>query len=65
MLTRDELAKTLETNFSAIISETGDWRPLAQYVLDLLAHIERWETWWKLESSGLMEQSQAVPDIRW
>jgi len=33
---RDELAMNLEHSFGAMIKEANEWRPLAQYVLDLM-----------------------------
>jgi hypothetical protein len=33
---RDELAESLEVSFSAIIKEAGEWRPLADHIINLM-----------------------------
>jgi hypothetical protein len=33
---RDELAAIIRLRFEKILVETGDWRPVADYVMDLL-----------------------------
>jgi len=35
-LNRDELAKSLQASFGAILQEANEWRPLADYILSLI-----------------------------
>jgi hypothetical protein len=39
--TRDELVKILKTTHRAIILEADEWRPIAQYVHDLIRAVLR------------------------
>ena len=43
IIDRDSLAEGLKIKFSSIIKEADEWRPLAQYIIDLIKLVKQKE----------------------